>query len=43
MDQPSAKLVTPAASYEPLCVNQAVRTMLLAIMPMLDDVDIAPV
>jgi hypothetical protein len=28
---------------EPLCTNQAVRTALLAIMPTLDDVDIAPV
>jgi hypothetical protein len=42
-DQPSAELVTPAAGYEPLWVNQATRTMLLAIMPTLDDVDIVPV
>jgi hypothetical protein len=42
-DQPSAKLITPAAACEPLCANQAVRTTLLAIMPTLDDVDIAPV
>jgi hypothetical protein len=40
-DQPSAELVMPAAAYEPLCVNQAARTALLVIMPMLDDVDIA--
>jgi hypothetical protein len=33
----------PVVGYEPLCVNQATRTALLAIMPMLDDVDIAPV
>jgi hypothetical protein len=42
-DQPSAELVTPAAGCEPLYVNQTVRTALLVIMPMLDDVDIAPV
>jgi hypothetical protein len=40
-DQPSAELVTAAAACEPLCANQAVRTALLAIMPTLDDVDIA--
>jgi hypothetical protein len=43
MEQPLAELVTPAAACEPLCVNQAARTALLAIMPTLDDVDIAPV
>jgi hypothetical protein len=43
MDQPSAELVTPAVAREPICVNQMARTTLLAIMPMLDDVDIAPV
>jgi hypothetical protein len=42
-DQPSADLVTPAVGCEPLCVNQSPRTALLAIMPTLDDVDIAPV
>jgi hypothetical protein len=42
-DQPSAELVMPAAAYEPLNANQAARTALLAIMPTLDDVDIAPV
>jgi hypothetical protein len=42
-DQPSAELVTPVAGCEPLCVNQAVRTTLLVIMPTLDDVDIARV
>jgi hypothetical protein len=41
-DPPSAELVTLAAGYEPLCTNQAARTTLLAIMPTLDDVDIAP-
>jgi hypothetical protein len=42
-DQPSTKLVMPAAGCEPLCANQTVRTALLAIMPMLDDVDIISV
>jgi hypothetical protein len=41
-DPPSAELVTPIAGCEPLCVNQAVRMALLAIMPTLDDVDITP-
>jgi hypothetical protein len=35
--------MTPTAGYEPLCENQVARTALLAIMPTLDDVDIAPV
>jgi hypothetical protein len=43
IDQPSAELMTPVVAYEPLCVNQAVRTSLLVIMPTLDDVDIASV
>jgi hypothetical protein len=42
-DQSSAKLVTPTMACEPLCANQAARTLLLVIMPMLDDIDIAPV
>jgi hypothetical protein len=42
-DPPSTELVTPTAGCEPLCANQASRTALLAIMPTLDDVNIAPV
>jgi hypothetical protein len=42
-DPPPAELMTPTADCEPLSVNQAARTALLVIMPMLDDVDIAPV
>jgi hypothetical protein len=42
-DQPSAELVMPAASCEPLYANQSMRIALLAIIPTLDDVDIAPV
>jgi hypothetical protein len=41
--QSLTKLMTPAATYEPLCANYAVRTTLLVIMPTLDDVDITPV
>jgi hypothetical protein len=42
-DPPSAELMTPTVGCEPLYMNQAVRTALLAIMPTLDDVNIAPV
>jgi hypothetical protein len=42
MDPFLAELVVPAEVCEPICANQAVRTALLATMPMLDDVDIAP-
>jgi hypothetical protein len=39
-DKFSAELMVPPAVCEPICVNQAARTALLVIMPMLDDVDI---
>jgi hypothetical protein len=39
----SAELMVPTAVCEPICANQAVRTTLLATMPMLDNVDIAQV
>jgi hypothetical protein len=42
-DQSSAEFVMSAVGCEPLCMNQAVRTTLLVIMPTLDNVDIAPV
>jgi hypothetical protein len=42
-DRPSVELVTPAAASEPLRANQAAMTTLLAIMPTLDDIDIASV
>jgi hypothetical protein len=42
-DPPSTERVMPVVDCEPLCVNQVARTALLAIMPTLDDVDIAPV
>jgi hypothetical protein len=42
MDQSMAELVMSAPACEQLCVNQAARTAMLAIMPMLDDIDIAP-
>jgi hypothetical protein len=42
-DQFSAKLMVPPVAGEPICVNQVVRTALLAAMRTLDDVNIAPV
>jgi hypothetical protein len=42
-DQFSVELVVPAVVCEPICVNQAARIALLAIMPTLDDVNIARV
>ncbi len=39
--QSSAELVTPTTTCEPLCANQVAKTTLLAIMPTLDDVNIA--
>jgi hypothetical protein len=43
VDQFSVDLVVPTAVCEPICMNQAARTALLATMPTLDDIDIAPV
>jgi hypothetical protein len=42
-DQFLADLVVPTAVCEPICVNQVTRIALLATMPTLNDVDIAPV
>jgi hypothetical protein len=42
-DQFSAELATPPASCGAICMDQAARMALLAVMPMLDDVDIAVV
>jgi hypothetical protein len=42
-DPSSHDFVTPLASYQPLCMDQAMRTLLLVAMPSMDDVDIAPV
>jgi hypothetical protein len=43
MKQFSAELMVPPAACEPIYVNQAARTALLATMPMLDDIDITAV
>jgi hypothetical protein len=43
IDQFSAELVMPPASCRAICLDQAARTVLLAMMPTLDDVDIAVV
>jgi hypothetical protein len=42
-DQFSAELATPPASCRAICMDQAARTVLLAAMPTLDDIDIAVV
>jgi hypothetical protein len=42
-DQFSAEFTTPPASCGAICMDQTVRTELLAVMPTLDDVDIAVV
>jgi hypothetical protein len=42
-DQFSTELATPLASCRAICMDQAARTALLAVMPTLDDVDIAVV
>jgi hypothetical protein len=43
LDPSSHDFITPPASYQPLCMDQDVRTLLLVVMPSMDDVDIAPV
>jgi hypothetical protein len=42
-DQFSADLMVLAVVCKPICMNQAARTALLAIMPTLDDVEFTPV
>jgi hypothetical protein len=42
-DPSSHNFVTPQASYQPLYVDQAARSMLLVAMPLMDDVDIAQI
>jgi hypothetical protein len=39
----STDLVAPLAACQPICMDQAARTMLLRTMPMLDDVNITAV
>jgi hypothetical protein len=43
IDQFSAELMVLPVVCEPICTKQGARIALLAVMPMLDDVDIAPV
>jgi hypothetical protein len=40
-DLSSHDFVTPLASCQPLCMDQAARTLLLVVMPSMDDVSIA--
>jgi hypothetical protein len=42
-DQFLAELMAPPVAYEPICMNQATRMVLLVTMPMLDDIDITTV
>jgi hypothetical protein len=42
-DPSSHDFITPPASYQPLCMDQAMRSMLLVAMPSMDDVGIAPI
>jgi hypothetical protein len=39
----SHDFITHPASCQPLCMDQAVRSMLLVVMPSMDDVGIAPI
>jgi hypothetical protein len=39
----SHDFITNPASCQPLCMDQAVRSMLLVVMPSMDDVGIAPI
>jgi hypothetical protein len=42
LDPSSHDFVTPPASCQPLCMDQAMRTLLLVVLPSMDDVGIAP-
>jgi hypothetical protein len=42
-DSSSHDFVTPPVSYQPLCMGQVVRSLLLVAMPSMDDVGIAPI
>jgi hypothetical protein len=43
LDPTSHDFVTPLAPCQPLCLDQAVRTMLLVSMPSMDDIDISTI
>jgi hypothetical protein len=42
LDPSSHDFVTPPASYQPLYMDQAMRTLLLVVMPSMDNFGIAP-
>jgi hypothetical protein len=42
-DPSSHDFVTPPASCQPLCMDQATRTLLLVVMSSMDNIDIAPI
>jgi hypothetical protein len=43
LDPSSHDLVTPLTSWQPLCMDQATRSMLLVAMPSMDDISIGPI
>jgi hypothetical protein len=43
LDPSSHNFITPPTSCQPLCMDQAMRSMLLVAMPSMDDVGIAPI
>jgi hypothetical protein len=40
-DPSSHNFITPPASCQPLCMDQAARTLLVVVMPSMDDIGIA--
>jgi hypothetical protein len=42
IDSSSADFINPPTRCLPLCLDQAMRSLLLKELPMLDDIDIAP-
>jgi hypothetical protein len=42
-DPSSHNFVTPPVSCQPLCIDKATRSLLLVVMPSMDDVGIAPI
>jgi hypothetical protein len=42
-DLSSHDFITPPPPYYPLCIDQTARMFLLVVMPLMNDVDIAPI
>jgi hypothetical protein len=43
LDPSSHDFITPPLPYYPLCMDQTARMLLLVVMPLMDDVGIAPI